>query len=903
MRTLHEIIFLFLISSALLAHAPAKPGVQPSERIQEMHPLFEATYTEGGVAKRMAHFRTAREQGIRDEVSMSFPVLMGYYADDTGPEWMVESLQEELFDGPWPTPTMAEHYEEMSYGQFHLSGTVYGWYELSENGVYYEGSQTPPYDNGFIGPPGGVADFLRETLILADSTVDFSQYDSDGPDGIPNSGDDDGYVDAAFFVHSGPGGEGGGPYIWSHRWVYRGMWGSAFVTNDSAANGGLIRVDDYIMQPANGTTGGLIQIGVFSHEFGHALGLPDLYDTDYSSGGVGDWCLMAGGSWNTPSSPSHLSVWCKEMLGWITPVIPDDNILDFEIPAIEEEPFALKLWTHGDVGSYIGSYSQGQDVGREYFLIENRQRLGTDVHLDNEGLLIWHVDNSLWTNSDENHRMVDIRGADDNGNIGTASVRDPWPGPTNAQFFDFETTPAAINWAGENTETALRNITAGDTSIYADVEIYETVPHLSLATLEIFDGDGDQIMGGGETGEVWVEVTNSGGPATNLTAQLIDTSGVITLVNDLITFPNVGFMETVLSTQAFEFIIDDEVEPQILTLSFVFEAPEMMESDTFSFSFGVGDPEVGLIDADGVLNGVGDYQDYYKEALTNADRVFVTWDMVEDGIPSDNWLAGSQMIIWFTGDVEEPLAQWTVDLLEGFLDGGGRLLISGQDVTNGGGEPETFVADYLAAQRVSEPTRQVYVYGNEDHDIMTVEDRYLIRSSSAALNQDSPDKLNLLEHGEALFVDPLDGNIPLGTTVSNGIYRAIFMGFGFEAVAPLDGDPELARADLMDRMLDWLAMPVVAVDDEGLQAPASPHIQAAYPNPFNPMVQLEVLGIDAAQIVIHDLQGREVTRLAVPADGLVSWTPGPRLAGGLYFARLHLDGKPAGDLVKITYLK
>ena len=71
------------------------------------------------------------------------------------------------------------------------------------------------------------------------------------------------------------------------------------------------------------TGGNLIDIGVFCHEFGHVLGLPDLYDTDNSSEGLGQWCLMASGSWggngSSPQTPTHMSAWCKQKLGWVTP--------------------------------------------------------------------------------------------------------------------------------------------------------------------------------------------------------------------------------------------------------------------------------------------------------------------------------------------------------------------------------------------------------------------------------------------------------------------------------------------------------------------------------------------------------------------------------------------------------
>ena len=112
-------------------------------------------------------------------------------------------------------------------------------------------------------------------------------------------------VDAVAIVHQGPGAEatGDGTNIWSHR--------SAIVP---VATGDGVSVSDYIIQPETlADTGKLSTIGVFCHEYGHALGLPDLYDYDTgdtASEGVGIWSLMAGGSWGGPQgqgdSPSHM---------------------------------------------------------------------------------------------------------------------------------------------------------------------------------------------------------------------------------------------------------------------------------------------------------------------------------------------------------------------------------------------------------------------------------------------------------------------------------------------------------------------------------------------------------------------------------------------------------------------
>jgi len=124
--------------------------------------------------------------------------------------------------------------------------------------------------------------------------------------------------------------------------------------------------------------------GVYCHELGHVFGLPDLYDTDYSSYGVGEWSLMAGGSWNGSlgNSPAHPDAWCMCQLGYVTPIVLSSNTTGVSIPAIENLPTVYKLWTSGTPLN-------------EYFLVANRQLIGYDSALPYLGLLIWHVDDNI----------------------------------------------------------------------------------------------------------------------------------------------------------------------------------------------------------------------------------------------------------------------------------------------------------------------------------------------------------------------------------------------------------------------------------------------------------------------------------------------------------------------------
>lgn len=262
-----------------------------------------------------------------------------------------------------PTGSVRDHYLEDSYGQFTIDSTVVGWIDLPESEAYYA--------NGEAGLSTLAWELITDGLNAADALVDFSSFDQDG----------DGWVDAITFLHSGYGAEWGGDdqygtdfldRIWSHKWT---------IPTWTSAEG--VRVGDYNISPGLWGTSGSSpgRIGVVCHELGHFFGLPDLYDTDGSSEGIGNWCLMAAGAWGfsgTQQHPSHMCGWCKTKLGWVAPrrLMPGSHT----ILASETDP-ALYLIDSG--------YAPG-----EYLLLENRQAVGFDADLPASGLAVWHVDES-----------------------------------------------------------------------------------------------------------------------------------------------------------------------------------------------------------------------------------------------------------------------------------------------------------------------------------------------------------------------------------------------------------------------------------------------------------------------------------------------------------------------------
>ena len=903
------IMFSLVTIRSAIATSPAKPGVIPSPQVIAAQQIFAETYATGGLVSAIQRVKAERSNTNRDlradTLFMSFPVIVGNYADAGEPAYPIQNLQDELFDGPWPTPTMREHYLEMSYGLFQLSGHVYGWYPVSQGHAYYEGSQTEPYDNGFIGTPGGVGSFLRETLLMADSSVDFSQYDNDGPDGIANSGDDDGTVDACFFVHSGRGGEGGGPSIWSHRSRYAGWWGSAFVTNDQSANGGYIRVNDYIIQPAMSTSSGMIEIGVFSHEFGHAIGLPDLYDTDYSSSGVGNWCLMSGGSWNTPIRPAHMSAWCKEILGWLEPVLVTDNIDANEIPNVEQHPYALKLWRNGVLDPWTSWYGLGLSVGREYYLVENRQRIGTDVHLVGTGLLVWHIDNTQYGNSNEAHRLVDMAAADGTFGNGT-SAGDPWPGTTDNRNFDFETIPPAIAWDGSNTQVAIRNISDSDTTMSADLEVHETVPHLALSEFDLYDETGDDIMEPGETFEVWIHVTNTGGLATGIEATISSESPAVQVTSSSATIPDLDFMNTAIGNLPFELIVSDTAHTSVVSLNIAITSIENADTMRYTITVGIGSPEVGLVDNDGSTGTSGDVLSYYAKALDSLEVVFKTWDVATQGQPDSLWFSTKPIVVWFTGNHQSPLTAEAVTNLQTYLENGGRLLLTGQHVGDDFLQFPAFFNNVLGAAVTSLDAHEDYVFGQPDHMGMTSQSRFLLTAADGAHNQSGTDVVEPTNIGQSLFYYPFL-QASAGVYQANSFYRTIYLAFGFEAVSNTLAEGMQTRENLLDTFLSWLRMPTTDLAPESpLSMALHYELQAAYPNPFNPSVSLKLsqMAGQAGGVHIFDLVGRQIAQLSITqGQQSVTWQPDHELSSGLYFAQLWQAGIPTGPVLKLTFLK
>ncbi|HEX7880056.1 MAG TPA: M6 family metalloprotease domain-containing protein [Candidatus Eisenbacteria bacterium] len=341
-----------------------------------------------------------------------------------------------------------EHYGTISDGQFTLQHTlapsVYrmpqpmAWYGLDDS----------------IGVRQAI--LCWDAIRAADPEVNFNDYDQ------------------VVLFHAGPGQESDVlndslEQIWSvffrmedlvYYLPYSGVTGG-IPTDDRSAEGDTVFVADMPMFPELETQDGFVfsPVGVVCHELGHALGLPDLYDTVApenqvfaESQGIGSWDLMAAGTWNANGFvPAEFSAWSKVFVGWIDPVvITADQAVTLSAVEIDRRHGVVKVPLGGDEYLLIENrYQDSNGDGRFNFTENDSSKCRyegagpdsmlvcdfdfyTDSYADAEwdwwlpgegtgsGLLIWHIDDSVieenlpynTVNAVADHKGIDLEEAD-----------------------------------------------------------------------------------------------------------------------------------------------------------------------------------------------------------------------------------------------------------------------------------------------------------------------------------------------------------------------------------------------------------------------------------------------------------------------------------------------------------
>lgn len=339
-------------------------------------------------------------------------------------EYFEDFLNGDNFTRDGGTGSCRKFYIENSNGAFQPTFDVYGPVMLANKRSYY-GS----------GDESNAPQMVVEAVKALDDEVDFSVYDHNG----------DGFVDSVYIIYSDKGEADGGPRdtVWPFSWE--------LLEDDIVLKADGVQFNTYGCSNELQSDGDMEGIGTFTHEFGHVLGLPDLYNTynsrDYTT--PLDWSIMDNASYNNDSrTPCNFSSFERYSLGWLVP----QEIVSSADYTLETLPESNK--------AYLMTTDSNPD---EFYIMEYRLPKGWDEYLPTGGFLVWHVEfkQKAWddntVNNNPTHQYVELVRADNMANTLTLTG-DPFPGSFNIIEFSTDTKPALKSWAGDELRvTSLSN--------------------------------------------------------------------------------------------------------------------------------------------------------------------------------------------------------------------------------------------------------------------------------------------------------------------------------------------------------------------------------------------------------------------------------------------------------------
>jgi hypothetical protein len=335
--------------------------------------------------------------------------------------------------------------------------------------------------------------------------------------------------------------------------------------------------------------------------------------------------------------------------------------------------------------------------------------------------------------------------------------------------------------------------------------------------------------------------------AEELTGTLSTDDPDITILQGNADFGAIEFYDyTDNADSPFEILVDSDAEPHQVPFSVSMNSEDGSE-ETLNFELFVGTGDLVLVDDDAGK----EYESYYLDALAELGAI-VNYKPVQFwGSPSETLLSNYSTIIWFTGDEsEETLTEPDRQVLANYMDNGGNLFVTGQDIGMDISETD-FYADYLHAELTEENWTGTRLIKGVDGDPIGDDLVLLIAGGEGAGNQDSPSAVEPL--GSAVqcmgYFPEWDG---CGIRY-DGDHKMVYFSFGYEAISTWEN-----QIETMSRILEYFDMEL-AVDDEYLSVtPPNTELAQNYPNPFNPTTKIgyQLANSTDVTLKIYDITGR-----------------------------------------------
>ena len=409
-------------------------------RVVESQPT-PATIKARRQASAMLQSRPKKAVGSVNLAPRGLVILVNFnnskFANANNQAAMNELMNSDNYTYNGATGSVRQFFSDQSDGQYTPDFDVIGPVTLSENVAHYGGNDASGNDV----LPG---DMVVEACSIANASygVDFTQYDNDG----------DGYVDFVYLIYAGKGEADGGAEntIWPHNWDLASAYyynNCSYSTSQRKFDGKTI--NNYACSGELSGAGARTGIGTIAHEFGHVIGLPDLYDIDYGQNyedymTPGEWHIMDGGSYNNDGkTPPNYTIYDKYFLGWKTPTNPGNTAQTLTLQA---------AGTSGFQGYQIATSNSlllANNTNTVYY-IENRQQSGWDAYLPGHGLVIWKImySQSVWEDNGPNDedgtiRYAVVSASGKTTGIGTGA--DPFPGTRKVTRWEGVTNKPLLN--------------------------------------------------------------------------------------------------------------------------------------------------------------------------------------------------------------------------------------------------------------------------------------------------------------------------------------------------------------------------------------------------------------------------------------------------------------------------
>ena len=416
-------------------------------------------------------------------------------------------------------------------------------------------------------------------------------------------------------------------------------------------------------------------------------------------------------------------------------------------------------------------------------------------------------------------------------------------------------------------------------------------------TIDDSEGNKNNRANAGETVNIIVSLKNTGLTAENVVATLGSKDPSIQVVNNTAAYGNINKDETALNRDnpfSISVNVSTETRPCLFELDITSDGGF---SSSDSFYVLVGTSSVLLVDDD-----EGEfYEIIYQRCLNKLHEYPEACDInLAGGLTED--LHNYETVLWFTGNKRENTFSETDQLLiSNFLNEGGNLLVTGQDIaydlaTSGSKQDSLFLADYLHVDFISDNANTFRLLGIRNDPISSGLNVFLSGDYFSAQNQTAPDILSPIPPAETIYKYlPGNGCAAVRYEDPQTGSKVVFLGFGFEGVA---GPQEDTAYQLMQNILNWFSVPTeVSRNPSGAELPDQFVLAQNYPNPFNPetTISYNIAMAGHVNMTIYDVLGKRVktlidTKLS-PGEYSTVWrgqdNKNVQLSSGAYFLKLE----------------